>query len=99
MRKLLALLLISLIVQPAAAQRAAEMEAGVYRAVIQQHGGSAGAIVFRTLEDGDLCWTKLVSAECITAAEQKEFGAAVANFRKMNPMPQTGTWSEDALKL
>jgi hypothetical protein len=77
---------------------AANMEAGVYRAVIQQHGGTTGAVVFRTIEDGDLCWTKLVSTECITAAEKAEFGSAVTNFLKVNPMPQKGSWSDETLK-
>jgi hypothetical protein len=77
----------------------ASMEAGVYRAVIQQHGGTGGAVVFRTIEDGDLCWTKLVSTECITAAEKSEFGSAVTNFLSRNPMPQKGTFSDETLRL
>jgi hypothetical protein len=75
------------------------MEAGVYRAVIQQHGGPSGAIVFRTIEDGELCWAAFQTDSCITPAERKEFGSAIASFRKLNPMPQKSTWSEEALKL
>ena len=99
MRKVILLLVASAIAGPAAAQRADEMEAGVYRAVIQQHGSLSAAIVFRTIEDGDLCWTKLVSTECISASEKAEFGAAVTDFLKRNPMPQKGTFSEETLKL